>query len=139
MGNREPVQSRGVSRVRGLFTWRRAVVAACLLVVVGIGLLLWPGRSLEERLRAIDAASQWSLLLLLALRRHKNEASTWPGNLREIESGVSPEALIDPLTKKPFMYRSTGDSLILYDVGPNGIDEGGESGDDYRFWPSSQR
>ncbi|MBN1506283.1 MAG: hypothetical protein JW955_05530 [Sedimentisphaerales bacterium] len=46
---------------------------------------------------------------------------------------------MDPLTKQPFAYRPTGDSIILYNVGPNGIDEGGTSGDDYHFWPPSAR
>jgi len=77
--------------------------------------------------------------ILLALRRHKDRTGAWPATLAEIEGQIPPEALIDPLTKKPFVYRPTGDSLILYNVGPNGIDESGTSGDDYRFWPLPQR
>ena len=77
--------------------------------------------------------------ILLALRRHKERTGAWPATLAQIEGQIPPEALIDPLTRKPFVYRPAGDSLILYNVGPNRIDEGGESGDDYRFWPPSNR
>ncbi len=77
--------------------------------------------------------------ILLALRRHKERTGAWPATLAEIEGQIPREALIDPLTRKPFIYRPTGDSLILYNVGPNRIAEGGESGDDYRFWPPSGR
>lgn len=75
--------------------------------------------------------------ILLALRRYKDQTGAWPATLAEIEGQVPPEALIDPLSKKPFAYRPAGDSFLLYTVGPNRIDEGGESGDDYPFWPPS--
>lgn len=94
------------------------------------------------QMRHIDAAHLAELRaarILLALRRHKDRTGAWPATLAEIEGRIPPEALIDPLTKKPFVYRPAGDSLILYNVGPNGIDEGGTSGDDYHFWPLSQR
>ncbi len=77
--------------------------------------------------------------ILLALRRHKEQTGAWPATLAEIEGRIPPEVLIDPLTRKPFIYRPAGDSLILYNVGPNGIDEGGMSGDDHHFWPIPQR
>lgn len=60
MGNREPVQSRGVSRAGGLITRRRVVAAAYLLTLVAIGLLsvylLRLGPSANSWLGAIDAA-----------------------------------------------------------------------------------
>jgi len=77
--------------------------------------------------------------ILLALRRHKDQTGAWPATLVEIQGQIPPEALIDPLTRKPFVYSATGDSLVLYNVGPNGIDEGGLLGDDYHFWPPGER
>jgi len=73
--------------------------------------------------------------ILLELRRHKNDTGAWPANLAEIENRVAPEALLDPVTGKPFVYRRTGDVFTLYSTGPNGRDEGGKAGDDHRFWP----
>ena len=75
--------------------------------------------------------------ILLALRRHRDQTGAWPTTLAQIEGGIAPEALIDPLTRKPFVYRPAGDGFVLYNVGPNRIDEGGTSGDDYHFWPLS--
>jgi len=227
MMNLEPDQNRGASR--GKRVVRRLVVTACLVVLAGIGLLLWarPGRSVEARLRAIDAAHaipeeenaaraytelawdyngpsldmfvlppakdgwnenarqveevRWlceqenhrgiiqrlksiftrvkasrtsrepELLelgqcrvarILLALRRYRNETGAWPPSLHEIEGRVPPEALIEPLSGKPFAYRASGTGVLVYSVGLNGIDEGGEAGagvragDDFVFWPS---
>ena len=87
---------------------------------------------------AAHVAESRATRILLALRRHKDRTGAWPVTLAEIEGQVPPEALIDPVTGKPFVYRPPGDSLLLYTVGPNGTDEGGESGDDYRLWPPSK-
>ncbi len=79
--------------------------------------------------------------ILLALRRHRNEIGTWPVSLREIEGQVPAEALIDPLSRKPFVYRVTRRGILVYSVGPNGIDDSSESdtvsrpSDDFPFWP----
>jgi hypothetical protein len=78
--------------------------------------------------------------ILLALRLYRNEAGVWPGSLREIESRVPPEALIDPLTGKPLVYRLTGDRVLVYSIGLNLIDDGGRldsggwAGDDFLYW-----
>jgi hypothetical protein len=78
--------------------------------------------------------------ILLALRLYRNEAGVWPGSLREIESRVSPEALIDPPTGKPLVYRLTGDRVLVYSIGLNLIDDGGRldsggwAGDDFLYW-----
>jgi hypothetical protein len=93
----------------------------------------------ERRIYSAHVAEFRATRILLALRRHKNNSGTWPATLADIEGRIPPEALIDPLTNKPFVYRRAGDSFLLYNVGPNGADEGGESGDDYHFWPPSQR
>lgn len=77
---------------------------------------------------------------LLALRRHYDKTGAWPATLTEIEGEIPSEVLIDPLTKKPFLYRPTDEErFFLHNVGPDGIDEGGDSGDDYHFWPPSSR
>jgi hypothetical protein len=74
--------------------------------------------------------------ILLALRRYRNEAGTWPGSLREVESRVPPEVLIDPVSGKPFAYRPTDDGVFVYSVGLNRVDEDGIGGDDFFLWPN---
>lgn len=73
--------------------------------------------------------------ILLALRRHKNTARVWPADLSEIEAGLPREAFVDPLSGRRLIYRRTEDSFCLYSPGPNGVDEGGTSGDDHPLWP----
>ncbi len=93
-----------------------------------------------KRMDAAYLAEAQAARILLALRQEKDAKGAWPATLAEIKGQIPPEVLIDPLTKKPFVYHPGGDSLILYNVGPNGIDEGGWSGsDDYWFWPPSSR
>jgi hypothetical protein len=36
-------------------------------------------------------------------------------------------------------YCPTGHNFILYNVGPNRVDDSGDSRDDYHFWPPSAR
>jgi len=74
--------------------------------------------------------------ILLALRHYRNKTGAWPGSLREIQSRVPPEALIDPLTGKPLVYRLVGDRVLVYGVGLNRVDDGGSfsAGDDFPYW-----
>jgi hypothetical protein len=72
--------------------------------------------------------------LLLALRRHKDRTGAWPTSLAQIEPHVSPETIRDPFSGKPFGYRLSGQTFLLYSVGPNGTDEGGTPKDDRILW-----
>jgi len=99
-------------------------------------ILIRPSESrLTRRLHLMEVGWCRATRVLLALRRYRNETGTWPKSLREIEDGVSPEVLIDPLTGKPFIYRLTDDGVLLYSVGWNHVDESG-GGDDTSFWPN---
>ncbi|MEN6338409.1 MAG: hypothetical protein ABFE01_29485 [Phycisphaerales bacterium] len=72
--------------------------------------------------------------ILVALRRHKDATGAWPQSLSEIQAKLPREALVDPLSKRPFVYRRDHGSFALYGVGSNGIDDGGLR-DDRRVWP----
>ena len=91
-------------------------------------------REMERNYFLLLAKSR-AVRVLLELRRHKNETGSWPEDLEEIASHVAPEALIDPETGEPFKYRRTNDTFTLYSIGANRRDEGGNAGDDHRFWP----
>jgi hypothetical protein len=93
---------------------------------------------LNRRIDLMEVGRCRASRVLLTLRRYRNETGVWPKGLREIESRVSPEVLIDPLTGRPFVYRLTDRGVLLYSVGWNHIDQGGSSDDDC-FWPLSQR
>ncbi|MBN2129272.1 MAG: hypothetical protein JW741_07230 [Sedimentisphaerales bacterium] len=95
----------------------------------------WTRREYTKRSYFSLLAESRAVRILLELRRNKNETGAWPANLAYIENRVAPEALVDPVTGKPLVYRPTGDVFTLYSTGPNGRDEGGQAGDDHCFWP----
>lgn len=85
-------------------------------------------------------------LVLIALRRYKDETGRWPERLEQISASLPAHALFDPVSSGPFVYRLTDDSFTLYSTGPNRIDEhgqywGAERGkpDDLPIWPPSSR
>ena len=98
-------------------------------------------REQERRQRLIRLrleATRRGTLILIALRRHKEETGVWPETLDHIEPKLPEEMLTDPQNKGPFVYRLSGDSLVFYSKGSNGKDEGGSPSrpaDDYPMWP----
>jgi hypothetical protein len=71
---------------------------------------------------------------LLALHRYRDRAGAWPTSLAEIEAQVSADTITDPFSGSPLGYRRSGNTFLLYSVGPNGTDEGGKRKDDRIFW-----
>jgi hypothetical protein len=51
--------------------------------------------------------------ILLELRRYRNETGVWPAGLDDLHGRVPPPALLDPVTRKPFDYRLTGNTFQL--------------------------
>jgi hypothetical protein len=72
---------------------------------------------------------------LFALRRYRDRTGTWPASLAEAEPQVSADTITDPFSGRLFGYRRSGDTFLLYSVGPNGTDEGGKRKDDRIYWP----
>jgi hypothetical protein len=66
------------------------------------------------------------MVILLAMRDYKDAHSHWPSTLNEIKIAVPAEALIDPFTQRPFIYKVKDDTFLLYSVGRNKIDEKGK-------------
>jgi hypothetical protein len=64
---------------------------------------------------------------ILALQRWRLEKDQYPAALGElVAAGFLNELPIDPWSDKPLVYKKTGDDFILYSVGFNFIDDGGE-------------
>lgn len=62
----------------------------------------------------------------LALKIYKAEHGAYPEKLEEIVKGIMPKLPIDYFSKKNFVYRRNGEGFILYSVGANRRDDGGE-------------
>ena len=82
--------------------------------------LVYRGKALHEATVAILALQRWRL--------EKNE---YPAGLDDLVSaGFLKELPMDPYSDKPLVYKKIDDNFILYSVGPNFIDDDGESGND---------
>jgi hypothetical protein len=88
-------------------------------------------------------------LTLIAILRHKKDTGQYPQNLNQlVTAGYLKQLPIDSFSDKPLVYKKTDDNFILYSVGPNFTDDGGEPGRDSKgriknwidngdtvFWP----
>jgi hypothetical protein len=72
----------------------------------------------------IDAEST---LVTIALVRYRQDTGSYPETLDElVEARYIKQIPIDPFSDKPVIYRKTADGCILYSVGENLTDDGGE-------------
>ena len=88
-------------------------------------------------------------LTMLALLRYKQDKDQYPQILDELKAtGYIKEIPIDAFSDKPLVYRKTDSDFILYSVGLNFKDDGGQTARDYKgrvnlwaeegdavFWP----
>lgn len=72
-------------------------------------------------LTAVDACDMRAALILIELRKR---SGAYPADLR----GIRSEWTIDPFSGQPFVYRKEADGILLYSVGQNLEDDGGDEG-----------
>jgi hypothetical protein len=66
-------------------------------------------------------------ITILGLLRHKKDKGFYPENLQElITTGHLKELPMDPYSDKPLVYGNTDDTFLLYSIGPNFKDDGGQ-------------
>jgi hypothetical protein len=92
-----------------------------------------------------NISSKRTTLLLVGLKRYKNNNDVWPESLEQIKSFVSPLSFNDPIAADKFVYKLTDKKFTLHSKGFDGIDNNGESvsrykrkpgePDDIVFWP----
>jgi hypothetical protein len=84
-------------------------------------------------------------LILIELKRYKNQNGNWPENLEKISSLAPAETFIDSFNSSPFVYKITDSNFTLYSKGKNNIDENGKQdwkdngADDWLIWPQQHR
>jgi len=75
-------------------------------------------------------------LTTLAILRYRQDKDAYPDNLKElVTSGYLKELPMDSFSDKPLVYRRTDDSFILYSLGENFTDNGGQLGKDTKGRP----
>jgi hypothetical protein len=67
------------------------------------------------------------LIVELALQAHQLETGQLPESLAELVPDYLPAVPDDPMGDGPLSYRRDGGTYTLYGVGPNGIDDGGQT------------
>ena len=70
-------------------------------------------------------------LTIIATLRYKKDTGRYPQNLNQlVTAGYLRQLPIDSFSNKPLVYKRTDDNFVLYSVGPNFTDDGGEPGKD---------
>jgi hypothetical protein len=76
----------------------------------------------QARLRCAAAA-------LAAEAYRQTHEGRWPATLRELAPGLLPEVPFDPFDGEALRFQVYDDSVIIYSVGPDGVDDGGKIDD----------
>jgi hypothetical protein len=71
------------------------------------------------------AASMRCLQVLLALEHYRRDRGGCPEKLAELTPGLMKVVPLDPFDGKPLRYKKVADGVIVYSVGQDGIDNGG--------------
>src|SRR5262249_48152133 len=72
-----------------------------------------------------DLANMRCAIAALAAERYRQEHGAWPATLAEIAPNPLPESWTDPYDCNPLRYRKLADGVVIYTLGPDGQDNGG--------------
>jgi hypothetical protein len=94
----------------------------------------------ERRTRALLSTGAAAV----AAERFRRERGRWPESLAELTPAYLKAAPPDPFDGQPLRLRRLADGLVIYSVGENGTDDGGNLTDDpadlgVRLWDPAQR
>jgi hypothetical protein len=87
--------------------------------------LLMPAQSKFAAATRRKTAMVRGLMVLLALERYRRDKGTWPAKLEELTPKLLKKVPLDPYDGKPLRYRRVADGVVVYSVGPDGKDDGG--------------
>ncbi len=66
------------------------------------------------------------LICELAVERYRLERGSEPATLTDLAPDYLPSVPVDPCSSRPLCYHRTPSGHLLYSVGPDGVDDGGE-------------
>jgi hypothetical protein len=87
--------------------------------------LLLPSLKVSAKAHAGNRAALGAITVLIAAERYRRAQGAWPGSVEAIESALSVKLPGDPYLPGPFRLKRAEDGLIVYSVGPNLRDDGG--------------
>jgi hypothetical protein len=89
-------------------------------------------RKLMPAAHSMDVLFQKSQALLrsaavaLAVERHRLARGTWPEQLTDIAPEILPKVPADPFDGKPLRYKKKATGVVVYSIGPDGVDNGAD-------------
>jgi hypothetical protein len=112
--------------------------------------LLLPGLDAVIKADFRFKANLRSTVVGIACERFRQAQGRWPNELAEIPKDILPEIPLDPYDGQPLRYRRTADGVVIYSIGPDLVDNGGnllrenkeeKPGEDYgfRLWDPQHR
>jgi hypothetical protein len=91
----------------------------------------WIGFAKRFRLFQLGQARMRCTAVALALERYRLARGAWPAALADLPPELLPSVSLDPFDGKPLRYRRLADGVVVYSVGPDGADDGGDLSDHY--------
>jgi hypothetical protein len=84
------------------------------------------GRTVSKTM-SIEACKR-VVIAAIALKRYQLQHGNWPEKLADLSPEFLPSVPLDPVDGKPLRYRRNDDgTFLLYSIGENGVDEGGDT------------
>jgi hypothetical protein len=88
-----------------------------------------------------------SAIVALAAERYRLRKGRWPLEAKEMDASLVGPVAIDPYDGSPLRFRRLDDGLVVYAIGPDGRDDGGDLGDrgekapdiGFRLWDAAKR
>lgn len=88
--------------------------------------LMLPATGVAFEASARLHAQRELLLVAIAAERFRQQTGTWPMQLADLTPTHLPTVPADPYDGKPLRMKIAGDELVLYSVGKNGVEDGGQ-------------
>jgi hypothetical protein len=89
--------------------------------------LLTPATAKANAIAHRIKADTYATLTIIAIFRYKQDKGSYPSTLDDlIQAGYLKQLPMDPWSDKPLVYKTTADDFILYSVGSNFKDDGGQ-------------
>ena len=89
-------------------------------------LIFFPSASAVNRTLHTQEGYRDGVLTGIALELYRREHGDWPGVLEDLVPGHLPGVPVDRLTGEPVKYRVGEDGPLVYSVGVDGDDDGGQ-------------
>jgi hypothetical protein len=88
--------------------------------------LLLPASGSVSKALARNVVDQHTALAAIAMERYRLQHQTYPEKLADLESLLPAEYLVDPITGKSLLMKQDATEIVIYSVGQNGSDDGGD-------------